>query len=317
MTSEKAVREKPIPDYKKKQVKEIAEMMKKYPTVLIASIKGLPASQFQKIKRSLRGKAEVVVAKKTIVNRALVETGKGSLVRLKEQIGADVAIMFSEIEAFELSSLLVDNQTSAKAKVGDIAPEDINIEPGPTDLMPGPAISELGSVGLKVAVEGGKLAIKQGATIVKEGEVINDKIASVMGKLNILPMKVGFIPLAAYDAKGDTVYTDIKIDKEGALENLRTAIGKAFGFAVGLGYVAKETVKYFIAKASMEEKALEKIISDKSESRGDDKQDAREKVEGGAEEAPVSDGGAEKGEETPKEESKPEDKKEEKKNGDN
>ncbi|MBU1988115.1 MAG: 50S ribosomal protein L10, partial [Nanoarchaeota archaeon] len=255
---EKPIREKSIPDYKKDLVVEIANKIKSNRTVLVASTKSLPASQFQKIKKSLRGKVEIIVAKKSIILRSISGIEKGALQNLKKQVGADVCLIFSDVGAFELSALLGDNQSAAKAKARDIAPLDINIEAGPTDLIPGPAISELGSVGLKVTVENGKLTIKQGATIVKEGEIIKENVANVMGKLNITPMKVGFIPIAAYDAEDDTVYTEIKIDKEGALQELRESVGKAFGFAVGVYYVVKETVKYFISKAGKEENALEK-----------------------------------------------------------
>lgn len=249
-------REKPIPEDKKIVVDALVKKIKSSRTILLASTKGLPASQFQKIKMKLRGKAEVFIAKKSLVVRAMESVEKGTLNNFKKEVGADMAVMFSEIEAYELSAMLTDNQTPAKAKAGEVAPEDINVEAGPTDLIPGPAISELGSVGLKVAVENGKLSIKQGATIVKAGEKISAKAAGVMGKLNILPMKVGFIPLAAYDAKSDTIYTSIKIDKEGTLDELRAAIAKALGFAVGRGYTTKETISFFISKAAMEERAL-------------------------------------------------------------
>lgn len=290
MKADAKIRTKPVPEEKKRQVATICDMMKAHPTILVASTKGLPASQFQKIKKNLRGKADVVMAKKSILNRAIADSGVGQLQNLKEQIVADVVLMISDIDPFELSGILLDSQTPTKAKAGDIAPEDITVEPGPTDLIPGPAISELGSVGLKVAVEDGKLAIKQPATIVKEGEEINDKVASVMGKLNILPMKVGFIPLAAYDGKSDKVYVGIKIDKEGALADLRTAIGKALGFAVHVGYFTQQTVKYFIAKAGLQEKAIEAKLGSGAP--------AEEAKEESPEEKPVEEASAETKEES-------------------
>lgn len=256
---EKVVREKPVPEFKLALVDQISEKMSSSRTILIASTKGLPSSQFQKIKKSLRGKAEIVVARKSIISRALAKTEKGTLQTFKELIVPDTCLIFSEMEAFSLASLLIDNQSPTKARAGDIAPSDIEVDAGPTDLIPGPAISELGSVGLKVSVENGKLAIKQKATVVKEGAVINDKVASVLGKLNISPMKVGFIPVAAYDSESDSIYRSIKIDKVGTLEELRNSIGKALGFAVNLGYVVKETISYFLSKAAMEEKAIESI----------------------------------------------------------
>jgi large subunit ribosomal protein L10 len=246
---------------KKKLVNQLSKKMKSSKTVLIASTKSLPSSQFHQIKKNLRGKADIKVAKKSIVVRALKETEKGSLQNLKEHVGSDVAIFFSQEDAFKLSAILSDNQTPSKAKPGDLSPEDIKVEPGPTDLIPGPAISELSGVGLKVAVEGGKLAIKQPATIVKKGEEIKPNVASVLGKLGINPMKVGFIPIAAYDSASDKVYVGIVINKEETLESLRTLIGKALNFAANIKYTTKETVKLFLAKAGAEEKAIESLLN--------------------------------------------------------
>lgn len=258
------LREKDIPEYKLKLVQEIASKIKSHRTLLIASTKGLPSSHFHEIKKNLRGKAEIKVAKKNIVLRAVDEVKSSSLDSMKPQIGADIALFFSNEEPFVLSGILADNQSPAKAKAGDIAPEDIKVEPGPTDLVPGPAISELSAVGLKVAVEGGKLAIKLPHTIVKQGDAIKENVASVMAKLNIAPMKVGFEPIAAYDKIEDKVYVGIKIDKKGVLESLREAIGKSFGFAVGRSYVSQDTIKYLIAKAGLHEKAIDAKVSTQS-----------------------------------------------------
>jgi len=260
-TETKTLREKEIPEYKIKLVQELANMMKGSKTVLIASTRGLPSSQFHEIKKRLRGKAEIKVAKKSAVIRAIEATKDESLQSLKEQIGADIALFFSNIDAFELSGLLAESQSATKAKAGDIALEDIRVEPGPTDLVPGPAISELSGVGLKVAVEGGKLAIKLPHTIVKAGEAIKENVAGVMAKLGITPMKVGFEPIAAYDSNSKKIYVGIKIDKNAALEELRESISKALGFAVGIEYVTKETLSFILGRAVREEKAIEALLN--------------------------------------------------------
>lgn len=262
-TENKEIAKREVPEYKIKLVKEIADSVKKSRTLLIASTRGLPSSQFHEIKKNLRGKAVIKVAKKSIVIRAIDAVGKSSLEKIKEDVGADIALFFSELDPFTLSGLLAENQSDARARTGDIAPEDVNVEPGPTNLVPGPAISELSSVGLKVAVEGGKLAIKLPHTIVRKGEIIKENAASVMAKLDIKPMKVGFEPIAAYDREEDKVYVGIKIDKKKTYEDLVDMIKKALGFAVARGYVTKETVSLFIAKAGREEIALTKLINSK------------------------------------------------------
>jgi len=249
-------RTKEVPEYKIKLVAELADKMKKSKTILIASTSKLPSSQFHEIKKNLRGKADIRVARKSAVLRAIDAAMKPGLDELKKNIHADIAIFFSEIDAFELSGLLSENQSPTKAKAGDIAPEDIQVEPGPTDLLPGPAISELSGVGLKVVVEGGKLAIKLPHVIVKKGDAIKPNVAGVMGKLGITPMKVGFEPLAAYDSNNEKVYVGIKIDKKGFMEVFRSDIARARSFAINICYVSKDTISSLLGKAAMHEKAL-------------------------------------------------------------
>ncbi len=249
-------KERTVPAYKKETVTKLAQLLQSSKTVLLASTKGLPGSQFHEIKKKMRGKAEIFVAKKSLVIRALESVGASGVKGLKEQIGADIAIFFSDMDAFELSALLADSQSPTKAKTGDIAPEDISVEPGPTELLPGPAISELSGVGLKVSVEAGKLAIKQPATLAKKGDAIKENVAGVLAKLNILPIKVGFLPVAAYDKNTNKVYVGIKIDKKATYEQLKDAIGKALGFAINVKYITRETVGFFLAQANAEADAL-------------------------------------------------------------
>ena len=52
-------------------VKRIAEVMKDKKCIMIVSIKSLPAAQLQKMKKELRGKALIEVAKKSILIRAM------------------------------------------------------------------------------------------------------------------------------------------------------------------------------------------------------------------------------------------------------
>jgi large subunit ribosomal protein L10 len=267
--SNKTKREKKVPEFKIKLVQDIANNINSHKTLLIASTRNLPSSHFHEIKKNLRGKAEIKVARKSAIMRALDATNKQGIQKLKESITSDVALFFSNLDPFELSALLGDSQSPSKAKAGDIAPEDIKIEPGPTDLVPGPAISELSGVGLKVSVEGGKLAIKLPATVVKQGEAINEKLAGVLAKLNVFPMKVGFEPVAAYESSSDKVYVGIKIDKKKILEDLRVSIGKALSLAVSIKYLCKETLSPFLARASAEENAIISFINKSSPALND------------------------------------------------
>ena len=252
-----SAREKAIPEIKLERVKKLVGLMKKSSTVMIVSIKGIPGNQFQAIKKKLKEKAEVIVLRKSIMLRALDEAG---LEKLKKHVHEDIALVFSKEEAFSLSSILAENQSPAKARTGQIALEDIIIEPGPTDLVPGPAISELGAVGIKIKIESGKINIQEKKILVKKNEKISEKAANILDKLGITPFKVGFIPEVAYDTATKEVYADIKIDKEEALKELKQFAGKTFSLAVKIGYVCRDTIEFLLRKASNESRVLSRFI---------------------------------------------------------
>ena len=241
-----------------KTVEDLKNLIETKKTILIASIKNLPASQFQEISKKLRGKAIVKVPKKNLILRALDSSSKAAIKDLKEKVEDSVTILFSDLDAFELASELLNNKSPAKAKAGQEAPEDIEIQAGPTDLIPGPAISELGALGIKIQIEKGKITIKEPRVIAKKGEKISSGAADVMNKLDIRPFSVGFIPLCAFDNTEGKFYAELKIDKEATLEELKTAYGKALAFAVEIGYASEDTIKFLIGKAGMHERALEK-----------------------------------------------------------
>jgi large subunit ribosomal protein L10 len=271
---------KKVPEKKLKSVEELKKLAGGKKTILIASIKNLPASQFQEISKKLRGKAIVKVPKKNIILKAIDSVKEKDLSALREKIDKDAAILFSDLDGFELAAELVENKSAAKAKAGQEAPEDIVVEEGPTDLIPGPAVSELGALGIQIMIENGKISIKKAKILVKKGEKISEAAAGLMNKLDIKPFLVGFEPLVVFDTENGKLYSEISINKEKTVAELKEAFGRALPFAVEIGYVNEDTIKFMIAKAGMYKKAIEKLIGEeKKEVVEEKKETVEEKTE--------------------------------------
>jgi ribosomal protein L10 len=254
-----------VSESKKRLVTELKDLIKKKKTILIASIKNIPAAQFQSIGKKLRANAVIKVPKKNLIFRAIDESKDKELEKLKEKLESDFAILFSDQDSFDLALELIKNKNPAKAKAGQIALEDIEVPEGPTELVPGPAISELGALGIQVQIEKGKINIKQAKIIARKGEKISNKAADMMGKLDIKPFSIGFTPVCSFDNVGKKLYLEIKINREGTLNDLKTSFGKALPFAMGLGYISEDTIRPFLSKAASHEKRLIKIISGEPE----------------------------------------------------
>ena len=259
-----------VSEVKKKAVKELSELGKGKRTILVASIKNIPGGQFQEIVKKLRGKAVVKVPKKNLIHRALDSNKEGEVPKLKEKIKSDFAILFSDMDAFDLALELIKNQSPSKAKAGQIAPIDIEIQEGPTDLVPGPAISELGALGIQIQIDKGKILIRASKVIAKKGEKISQGAVDIMNKLEIKPFSIGFIPISAFDTKENKIYSEINIDIEGSLADLKECFAKALAFAVAIEYPTEESIKFLIAKAAGHERALNLLSNSPEENKSEE-----------------------------------------------
>ena len=252
---------KKVSEVKVKTVKELTDLLKTKKSFLIASIKDIPASQFQEISKNLRGKTIIKVPKKSLILRAVENSEKEEIKKLKGKIDKNFALLFSDLDPFELALELVNNKSPSRAKPGQIALEDIEIPAGPTDLIPGPAISELGALGIEIQIQGGKIEIRKPKVIVKKGDKISQAASEIMAKLDIKPFSTGFSPIAALDNKTNVVYLSININKEETLQNLKKEYSKAFSFSINLGYINKETIGFLIRKAIINKIAIENLLN--------------------------------------------------------
>ncbi len=270
-------RTKQIPQKKIKRVSELLDTIKNKKIILLASVKNIPASEYQKIIKKIRNKAIVKFPKKSVLFRAIDSSGDEIVKKRKDHIGESTAFIFSDIDSFELAAELLENKTPAKAKAGQEAPNDITVEEGPTDLVPGPAISELGAVGIPIQIEKGKIHIKKSTIVAKKGEKITSAIADILNKLDIKPFSIGFTPFAGLDKEKGKIYLNMEIDKEKTIEELRHAFGKALPFAIEIGYFTEDTIKLMIGKAGAHGKALENLSGKEKKAEEESESEVEEK----------------------------------------
>jgi len=239
---------------KAKEVSELAELAKKASVIAIADLRNLPDRHLQSLRKKLRGKGVVIVAKNSLISRALKQAGKAP--DLIGELKGPSAVIFAEIDPFKLYKIVRQSRGKAAAKPGQIAPFDIIVPKGETALTPGPVLTELKQAGIQAAIAGGKVVINRDSTVVKSGEKIGDMQAKALQKLGVEPFEVGMELVAAWEA--GTLYPKavLHIDEAEFMLQLRTAAAGAFGLAMEIAYPTPMNIKLLIGKASLEAKAL-------------------------------------------------------------
>jgi large subunit ribosomal protein L10 len=225
-----------IQPWKVEVVRELRDLFQKYPVVGIADVTGIPAAQLQVIRRRLRDRVLFKVAKKTLILKALEQSGLNSE-SVEPYLRGTVMLMFTDINPFKLYKLLESEKVAIEAKPGQVAVKEIVVPEGPTDITPGPMLGVLGKLKIPYEVRGGKVYVRKSAVVAKPGDVISSELASILLKLNIKPFEIGVEPLAVYD-RGVVIPGEVlKLDLESFKKELVESESEALRLAVGIAYI--------------------------------------------------------------------------------
>ncbi len=243
-----------IPQWKKDEVEEIKELIRKYPIFGVVGIGGIPAKQLQKMRRDLRDKAVLKVSRNTLIHRAL--EGSGEVKKMDQYIDVQTALVFTDQNPFKLYKSLEKSKTPSPIKAGAIAPRDIVVQKGPTSFPPGPILGDMQAAGIPAAIDAGKVVIKETKTVAKEGESVPQKLASMLTRLEIYPMEVGLDLRAALE--NGLIFTPdlLAIDEGKFFSDIVLATQQAFNMSVFAAYPTSDNIKTLIAKATGESRNL-------------------------------------------------------------
>jgi large subunit ribosomal protein L10 len=243
---------KKVATWKKEVIQKIEGNLQTYKMVAAANLDQVRSSQIHEVRKKLRGKVQLLVAKNTLVKKAAEESKKKNIEKFTEKLLGSRMLLFSDIAPHALVLLLDKNKVRVPAKGGDVATGEIVVPAGNTGLAPGPVISEFGEAKVPTKIESGSIWVAKDTVVARKGDVISPKLASVLSKLGIKPMELGLSLVAAYDDGVVFEEGDLKLDLEEFRTNFRQAASQAFNLAVNSGYLLPETAPQILGKAYRE-----------------------------------------------------------------
>ncbi|MFC6716717.1 50S ribosomal protein L10 [Natrialbaceae archaeon GCM10025810] len=242
-----------LPQWKREEVGELADLIESYESIGVVGITGIPSKQLQDMRRELHGTAVLRVSRNTLQTRALEEAGLEDLV---PHIGGQVGLIATNDNPFVLYKELEASKTPAPINEGEVAPNDIVIPEGDTGVDPGPFVGELQQIGANARIEEGSIKVMEDSTVLEAGEEVSADLANVLNELGIEPKEVG-LDLRAVVADGVLFDPeDLDIDVEAYESDVRTAVARATNLSVNAAFPTDATTSTLIAKATGEAKSL-------------------------------------------------------------
>jgi len=237
------------PPKKEKMFSEIQELSQKYKYLCVSRLEKVRSVQLMMLRKMLRNDAKFLVVKNRIALRALSKTKFGYDTQLEERFRGQNLLIFTNQNPFKLSILLSKNKVSLPAKAGDVATDDVIIAAGNTGLQPGPILSEFKEAGVPTKIDSGSIWVTKDTVVARKGEVISPKLAGLLSKLNIKPIKAGLAVSFAFMDGIVVTDQDLLLDLEKIKSDMQSAYLEARNLAVNSSYFTRDTIVELLCKA--------------------------------------------------------------------
>lgn len=244
------------PAKKTQMYQQMMEIPKKYKVVALVKTNKVRASQLLPLRKALRGQVEFVCVKDRIAQKALEKSDIPGIKGIADELVGQCLFIFTNMSPFKLNVLLAKNKIMMAARGGDIASVDIVVPAKNTGIAPGPMLTEFKEAGIPTKIDQGTIWIAKDSTPVKKGGVINEKLAVLLGKLDIKPVEAGISLYTALEEGLKYAEKDIVIDVEAIRNAFAQYHQEAVSLSIEAAYVTPENINQIIGKASQHARSL-------------------------------------------------------------
>jgi len=244
------------PKAKAQMFADLQEIPKKYRVMALVKMDKVRASQILPLRKKLQGQVEFFSVKDKVARKALELLDIPGIREIAGQLTGQCMFLFTDMSPFKLNVLLAKNSIMMAARAGDVASIDVVVPPVNTGVAPGPMLTEFKEAGIPTKIDQGTIWITKETVPVRKGEAIGDKLAPLLGKLDIRPVEAGIALESALEE--GLVYSrdEMVIDVDGFREDLARSHREAVALTVEIGYVTADNIRQILAKAAQSARSV-------------------------------------------------------------
>jgi large subunit ribosomal protein LP0 len=229
---------------------KLTKFVKEYPRVMVVGIQNVRSSQLQQIRIALRGKAELLMGKNTMMRKAIrvMEDEHPDLQKLLPFIELNIGLCFTKEDPAYIRDLLLKNTVEAPAKLGSIAPKDVFVPAGPTGMGP-EKTSFFQALNISTKIAKGVIEIINDVHLIKEGDKVGPSEAALLQMLDVRPFEYGLSVLQIYD--NGSVYSNkvLNIKASEVVSRFLAAVQQVAAVSLAIGYPTAASAPHSIANA--------------------------------------------------------------------
>ena len=244
------------PKRKTQMYQQLQELPKQYKVLALVKMTKVRASQILPLRKKLKGEVEFVSIKDKIAQKALEKVDIPGIKEMVGELTGQCLFMFTNMSPFKLNVLLAKNKIMLAARGGDISSIDIVVPEKNTGIAPGPMLTEFKNAGIPTKIDQGTIWISKETTPVKKGGVINEKLAPLLGKLDIKPVEAGIALHSAIEEGLKYSEAEMVIDVEKIRGEFAQAHQQAVSLSIEAAYITPENIGQILSKAAQSARSV-------------------------------------------------------------
>ena len=235
---------------------QLQELPKQYKVLAVIQMKKVRSTQILPLRKTLKEDVLFFAIKDKVAKKALEKLDVPGVKEIADKLTGQCMFLFTNMSPFKLNVLLAKNKIMMAARGGDIASIDIIVPAKNTGIAPGPMLTEFKEAGIPTKIDQGTIWIAKDSTPVMKGEAINEKLASILGKLDIKPVEAGISLYSALEEGNVFAQDEMVVDVEKVRDQFAQAHQEAVSLSIEAAYVTADNISQILAKASQYARSL-------------------------------------------------------------
>jgi large subunit ribosomal protein LP0 len=248
--------------YSQKKVEyfeHMTELLGQYKRLLFVEVDNVQSQQMHNIRRGLRGQAEILMGKNTLMRRIITDKAASANATPLDKILCEkvieagslvgnLGIIFTNSDFEPIQQVIQNNRANAPARVGAVSPVDVTIPAGSTGLDPG-ATSFFQALQINTKIVKGAVEIVTEKKVLSVGEKVDNSVAVLLQKLNIKPFFYGLQIKFVFD-NGDVYGPEVlELNDKVFEQGMKNAITNVAAVSLATGIPTEPALPHVITTA--------------------------------------------------------------------
>lgn len=228
-------------------------MLSKYAKLFVVGVDNVGSKQMQQVRIALRGKAEILMGKNTMMRKCLSQFCEANgpdhpFEQLIDTLVGNVGFIFTNGDLNEVRETVASNVVPAPARVGAISPVKVIVPPGPTGCGP-EKTSFFQTLQIATKITKGQIEITSPVELFDIGDKVDASQATLLKTLGIEPFFYGIEMKQVFSSGSLFDVSVLDINDEVLTGYFSTAARNIAAISLQVGIPTTASIPHSIANA--------------------------------------------------------------------